>query len=55
MKFLDKVALNRLVSIILGFVLSLIKLFHVKVENIDIPEESKPIRKPWWRRKKSND
>lgn len=35
MKFLDKIALNRLISIITNFILSLIKIFqpHIKTED----------------------
>ena len=42
MKFLDKIALNRLIKIITNFILSIIKIF--KSEVIEIPE-TKPKRK----------
>jgi len=42
MKFLDRIALNRLVSIILSFILSIIKLISPKVDNNPIPPIPKP-------------
>jgi hypothetical protein len=36
MKLLDKIALNRLISIITGFILALIKIFQPK-QNIEPP------------------
>ena len=38
MKFLDKIALNRLISIITGFILSLLKIFRpdIKIEDVDV-------------------
>ena len=54
MNFLDRIAFNRLVSIIANFILSVMKLLNVKgVENIEI---IKPDRKrifPIFRRKKN--
>jgi len=47
MKFLDKIALNRLISIIASFILGVLKIIAPKsVEEIDTP---KPRRKifPW--------
>lgn len=35
MKFLDKIAMNRLIAIITGFIISLLKLF--KPQSIDTP------------------
>jgi hypothetical protein len=52
MKIIDKIALNRLLSIIASFILGLIKILSPKsVEEIDTP---KPKRKifPW---RKSNE
>jgi hypothetical protein len=49
MKFLDKLALNRLVAIITNFILSLAKLFS-KNNTIDVPlPDNKPF--PWLRKK----
>jgi len=51
MKLLDKIALNRLLSIIASFILGVIKILSPKsVEEIDNP---KPDRrwKPRWRKK----
>lgn len=42
MKFLDRIALNRLVSIILSFILSIIKLISPKIDNNPIPPIPKP-------------
>ena len=47
MRLLDKIALNRLISIITNFILGLIKIFSPQsIDDIDIP---KPKRKiiPW--------
>lgn len=50
MKFLDKIALNRLISIITNFILTLAKIFNKK--NIDdiplVPPDKKPF--PWLRK-----
>lgn len=48
MKLLDKIALNRLVSTILNFILGVLKILAPKVEDIEVP---KPPRKKWlpWR------
>jgi hypothetical protein len=52
MKFLDKLALNRLVVIITNFILSLVKLFS-KNNTIDVPLPDVPDNKPFpWLRKK---
>lgn len=41
MKFLDKIALNRLISIITSFILSLIKIFNPSIKIDDIPPNEK--------------
>lgn len=47
MRFLDKVALNRLIAIVLSFILRVIKIFGPKeIEKVD----PKPW-KPRWRRR----
>lgn len=43
MKFLDKVALNRLIAIITGFIITLIKLFKPDTD-IDVPKPPKTNR-----------
>lgn len=51
MRVIDKIALNRLISIITNFILGLLKIFAPKsIDNIDIP---KPNRRffPNWRKK----
>lgn len=50
MKFLDKVALNRLIAIITSFILGIIKIFAKDTK----PEDS-PRRKPldWLKRKRN--
>ena len=53
MKLLDKIALNRLISIIASFILGVLKIIAPKsVEEIDIPKPDKPLWKPRWRKKK---
>jgi hypothetical protein len=48
MKILDKIALNRLISIISNFILSLLKIFAPKsVDNIDIPKPKRKKILPW--------
>ena len=55
MKFLDRLALNRLISILTNFVLSLIKIFSKNTNSIDIPTPNLPDNKPFpWLRKKIN-
>ena len=44
MKFLDKVALNRLIKILTDFVLGIMKIFKPK-DNEPVPPLSKPKRK----------
>ena len=48
MKLLDKIALNRLISIITNFLLALIKIFAPKaVDNIEIPKPKRKKILPW--------
>jgi hypothetical protein len=50
MNILDKIALNRLISIVTNFILGLIKIFSPKsLDDIDIPKPAKPRKKiiPW--------
>lgn len=48
MKLLDKIALNRLISIITNFVLGLLKLFAPKsVDEIEIPKPKRKKILPW--------
>jgi hypothetical protein len=55
MKLLDRIALNRLVSIITGFILAITKIImsHSEVEDIDEPVPPKR-RIPWLKRKKKS-
>jgi hypothetical protein len=51
MKLLDRIALNRLISIITSFILSIMKIFANKnIDNVvpDVPDD-KPF--PWLRKK----
>jgi hypothetical protein len=51
MKILDKIVLNRLISIITSFVLGLIKIFAPnKIEELDLPDIDDKRRKPRWRK-----
>lgn len=51
MRLLDKIVLNRLISIITSFVLGLIKILSPKsVDEIDTPKPDKKWR-PRWRKK----
>jgi hypothetical protein len=52
MKFLDKIALNRLIAIITSFILSIIKIFAPKNTDLDLPEP--PLRKKRKDRRKAN-
>ncbi len=53
MRLIDKIALNRLLSIIASFILGVIKILSPKsVDEIDVPKPDKPLWKPRWRRKK---
>jgi hypothetical protein len=48
MRLLDKIALNRLISIITNFILGLIKIFAPKsVEDIEIPKPKRKKILPW--------
>ena len=55
MRLLDRLALNRLVSIITGFILAIVKILesHTHDEKIDEPVGPKR-RIPWLRRKKKS-
>lgn len=51
MRLLDKIALQRLISLLLGFILAVLKLFAPQaVEDIETPEKKKPWR-PFKRKK----
>jgi hypothetical protein len=56
MRLLDKLALNRLISIILNFILSMVKLFKPSNIDIDNPPPIIPLppnkRKRWFPRGK---
>lgn len=55
MKFLDRLALNRLISILTNFIISLVKIFSKNKDSIDIPTPDLPDNKPFpWLRKKIN-
>lgn len=43
MKFLDKIALNRLISIITNFIVAILKIFQPNTPNIDVPKPKRPI------------
>jgi hypothetical protein len=48
MRLLDKIALNRLISIITNFILGLLKLFAPKaVDEIEIPKPKRKKILPW--------
>jgi hypothetical protein len=48
MKFLDKIVLNRLISIITNFILGLIKIFTPKaIDDIDMPKPKRKKILPW--------
>ncbi len=48
MRLLDKIALNRLISIITSFVLGLLKIFAPKaVDDIEIPKPKRKKIRPW--------
>lgn len=52
MKLLDKIALNRLLSIIASFILGVLKIIAPKsVEELDVPKPDRPLWKPRWRKK----
>lgn len=51
MRIIDRVILNRLVSLIANFILAMVKIFSPQdVEEIDIPQPDKKWR-PRWKRK----
>lgn len=55
MKFLDRLALNRLISILTSFIISLVKIFSNNKDSINIPTPDLPDNKPFpWLRKKIN-
>lgn len=48
MRILDQIALNRLISIIINFILNILKIFAPKaVDNIDIPKPKRKKIFPW--------
>lgn len=48
MKILDKIVLNRLISIITNFILGLIKIFAPKsVDDIELPKPKRKKILPW--------
>ena len=51
MKLLDRIALQRLISMLLTFILAVLKLVAPKTIEDNNPEDDKKIR-PRWRRKK---
>ena len=45
MKFLDKIALNRLIKIITNFILSIIKIFKPEIKEKEIkPKRKRPLK-----------
>lgn len=54
MKFLDRLALNRLIAILTSFILAVLKIFN-KQDDVDIPTPDLPDNRPFpWLRKKIN-
>jgi hypothetical protein len=50
MRLIDKIALNRLISIITNFILGLLKIFAPKsVEDIELPKPKRKKILPWRR------
>jgi hypothetical protein len=48
MRLLDKIALNRLISIVANFILGLLKIFAPKaVDNIEVPKPKRKKILPW--------
>ena len=48
MKFLDKIALNRLISIVTNFILGILKIFAPKsIDDIEIPKPKRKKICPW--------
>ena len=55
MKFLDKIAMNRLIKIISDFLLKIVELFQPKQDTkVDVKPDRTPIL-PWRRKKKTNE
>jgi hypothetical protein len=53
MRLLDKIALQRLIALILNFILAIIKLFAPKtIEDIEVPADETKRWIPRWRKKK---
>lgn len=44
MRFLDKIALNRLIAIITSFILSIIKMFSPNTDVVAPPKKRRPLR-----------
>jgi hypothetical protein len=58
MKLLDRITLNRTLAIILGFIISLLKIFMPKIDTeIDINNPTPPLPKPpiWKRGRKKKE
>ena len=61
MKLLDRIAYNRLIAIILNFILSIIKIIYPKIEKDtnnpipNIPSIKNPKIFPWLKRKSKNE
>jgi hypothetical protein len=53
MRLLDRIALQRIVSMLLSFILAVLKIFApTGIENTDTVEPEKKKWRPRWRRKK---
>ena len=44
MRFLDKIALNRLIAIITSFILSIVKMFNPNTDVVSPPKKRRPLR-----------
>ena len=44
MRFLDKIALNRLIAIITSFILSIVKMFSPNIDVVSPPKKRRPLR-----------
>ena len=57
MKFLDRVALNRTIAIILGFIISVLKMFMPKIDQEIDDNPTPPLPKPpiWKRGRKKKE
>ena len=52
MRIIDKIALQRLISLILNFILAILKLFAPKaIEDVEVPVDEKKKWIPRWRKK----